>query len=86
MFNIIERYMEKLTKEDVHNFAIKNNVYLSEEELNFTYNFVKKNWKTLLSNPNLLNLERYKDKFSEENYQKINNLIKEYLNRYKSFL
>lgn len=86
MFNIIERFMEKLKKEDIQNFAIKNNVILSEEELAFTYQFVKKNWKIVLSNPNAFNLERYKDKFSEENYLKMNRLLKEYMTRYQSFL
>lgn len=86
MFNIIERYMAKMTKNDVNNFAIKNNVTLNEEELNFTYEFVKKNWNTILSNPNLFHMERYKDKYTEENYHKINKLIREYQNRYKSFL
>jgi len=86
MFNIIERYIAKMQKEDVNNFAIKNNVSLSEEELNFTYEFVKKNWNTILSNPNLFHMERYKDKFTEENYHKIAKLIREYQNRYKSFL
>lgn len=78
--------MSLLKKEDVQNFAIKNNVSLSEEELNFTYEFVKKNWRIILSNPNAFHLEKYKDRFTEENYQKINLLIKEYLKKYQSFL
>ena len=86
MFNMIERYMNKMTKEDVNNFAIKNNVNLSEEELDFTYQFVKKNWKTLVSNPNMFHFERYKNHFSEENYHKIDHLIKEYLTRFSHFL
>lgn len=86
MFNIIERYIERMTKEDVLNFALKNNVNLNEDELAFTYDFVKKNWKTILSNPNLFHFERYKEKYTDENYHKINKLIKEYANRYKSFL
>lgn len=86
MFNMIERYMNNLKKDDINRFALKNNVNLSEEELNFTYAFVIKNWKMILSNPSSFNLERYKDKFSNENYQKINRLIKEYLTRYQAFL
>lgn len=86
MFNFIERYMNNITIEDVNKFAQKNNVFLSNEELQFTYEFVKKNWKTILSNPNIFHLERYKDKFSEENYHKINHLIKEYSIKYQSFL
>lgn len=86
MFHIIERYMNLLTKEDVQKFAIKNNVNLNEEELEFTYIFVKKNWKNILGNPNTFQLNRYKDKFTEENFQKINRLINEYRIKYQSFL
>lgn len=86
MFNIIERYMNKLTKDDVNNFARKNNVFLNEEELDFTYAFVKKNWQTVIANPNTLNLDRYQDKFTEENLVKIKKLFKEYSIRYKNYL
>ena len=51
--------MSLLKKEDVENFALKNNVSLNEEELNFTYEFVKKNWQIILNNPNAFNLEKY---------------------------
>ena len=74
--------MTHFTKEDVKNFALKNQVDLNEEELSFTYEFVKKNWELILRNPNLLNLERYKDHFSEENYQKIQKLIQFYYQKY----
>ena len=71
MYNIIERFMNKLTKEDVNNFALKNNVTLNSEELDFTYAFVMKNWQVLIKNPNMLDLDKYKNKFSEENLLKI---------------
>jgi hypothetical protein len=86
MYNIIERYMDKLSISDVNEFAKKNNVFLSNEELNFTYKFVKKNWQIILANPSALNLDRYKDKFSEENMLKIKMLIKKYLGLYKNYL
>jgi hypothetical protein len=86
MYDIIKRYMDKLKLEDVDNFAKKNNVFLSNEELDFTYKFVKKNWQTLILNPNLLNMDKYKDKYSSENLAKIKKLIKEYLVRYKNYL
>lgn len=86
MYNLIERYMNKISPLDVNNFAQKNNIYLSEEELQFTYQFIKKNWQPILANPNVLNLNRYKDKFSEENFVKIKKLIKEYSIKYKNYL
>lgn len=78
--------MVKMTKEDVNNFAISKNVNLSEEELTFTYEFIKKNWEQIIKNPNLLKLERYESKFSPENFTKIKKLFNEYSARYKAFL
>lgn len=42
MYNLISRYMARLTKEDINNFALKKNANLSPEELDFTYDFIKK--------------------------------------------
>lgn len=86
MYNIISKVMMRLTKEEVNNFAISKNINLSNEELEFTYAFIKKNWEQVIKNPNLLNLERYKDKFTPENFSKIKKLFNEYSSRYQAFL
>ena len=86
MFSLISRYMDKITKDDVYNFALKKNINLSEDELSFTYGFIKKNWNQILSNPNLLNLDRYKDKYTKENFSKIKTLFNEYYSKYHKFL
>ncbi len=78
--------MNNLTKEEVNNFALSKNVNLTSEELDFTYDFVKKNWEQVINNPKLLNLDRYKDKFSPDNFSKIKKLFNEYSARYKSLL
>lgn len=78
--------MNKLTKEDLNNFAISKNIFLSPEETDFAYEFVTKNWEQILNNPNLLNLDRYKNRFSEENFIKIKKLYIEYSSKYKNFL
>ena len=86
MHNLISRYMEKITMEDINNFAIRKNITLSDEELLFTYEFIKKNWNQILSNPNYLNLERYKNKYSNENFNKIKVLFNEYYSKYHKYL
>ena len=86
MFNLVARYMQNLTKDDVNNFATSKNILLSDEELNFTYDFVKRNWQDILGNPNLLDLDRYKNKFSEENFIKIKRLFIEYSQKYSRYL
>ena len=84
--NIIENYINKLSLYDVNNFAIKNNIYLDKDELEFVYSYIKNNYKTIIDNKGYINLEQYKTKFSEENFVKINNLFNEYYKKYKNYL
>lgn len=86
MNNIIEKYMRNITINDVNNFAYKKKVNLSDEELRFTYTFIKQNWEEIIKNPALLNIEQYKDKYSAENFIKIKDLINEYSKKYQSYL
>ena len=86
MYNLIKAYMGKMTIQDVQNFAVSKNIFLSPEELQFVYDFIRKNWEQVIRNPQLLNLDRYKDKFSQENFVKIKKLFMEYSSRYSSFL
>ena len=86
MFNIIERYINKMSKDQINDFAKKNEIYLSGLELDFLYVFIKKNYKEVLSNPALLNIDRYKNKFSDENFVKIKKLYNEYLTKYRNYL
>ncbi len=86
MYNIIEKFILKMTKEDINNFAIKKGVQLNEHELNFIYEFIKKNYKEVLGNPALLNLNLYRQEFSEENFLKIEKIFNEYSKMYFRYL
>lgn len=81
MFDLIGNYINKMNKEDIKSFLEKNNILLDDNELNFTYLFIIKNWRNILSNPNSFNFNNYKDKYSEDNFIKLNKLINNY--RYK---
>ena len=71
MFNIIGAYINKLTKDDVNKFAISKGANLSNEELEFTYSFIKKNWKDVLKNPSIFDIERYSKYYSKDNFIKV---------------
>ena len=71
---------------DLQNLAISKGIDLSKEELDFSFSFIKKNWKNVLSNYNSFDLDKYKDKFSEENFMKINKLYKDLLFKYGRYL
>ncbi len=83
---LIERFINNLTKEKVIDFTISKEVFLSEQELDFMYQFIKKNYKIILSNPSLLNMDLYKNKFSEENFIKIKKIINEYYTKYHNLI
>lgn len=82
MINIIANYIENMKINDVKIFLENNDIYLDNNELLFTYNFIINNWKNFINNPNSFNFSHYKDKYSEDNYIKLNNLINNYRNKY----
>ena len=82
MINMVEPYINKMTKDDINNFALNNNIKLNNNELDFIYNFIKTRYKDILNNPNNFNLVKYKNNFSNENFIKINAIV----NRYKMLL
>ena len=79
MLNIIDLYVQNLKKEDIINFGKKNNITLSDDELDFTYNLIKNDYKKILQNKEAFDLSAYRNNFTTENYQKIEELIKKYI-------
>lgn len=52
MEKLINSYVNKLTKQDILLFADKNNITLTNEEVDIIFNVIKKDWQELLHNPN----------------------------------
>ena len=80
MLNIIDIYVNNMHKEDIVTFAKKNDIDLSSDELDFIFDFIKNNYKDIIKNKDSLNLEEYRDRFSNDNYIKIEELLKKYIN------
>ena len=78
--NIVDIYMNNLRKEDIINFALKKDIRLSNEELDFTYDFIKTHYKEIMKDKHKYNFKDYENNFSKENAEKINKLISEYIN------
>lgn len=76
----IENHIKNISKEDIFKFAEKYNIYLSKQELDWTYSFVKNNYNKFVDNPKSLNLNNYKNNFSENNFNKLTNLYNKYSN------
>ena len=82
MNNIIENYVNKLTISDIKIFLEKNDIYLNKNELLFTYQNIKNNWKDILNNKDSFNINDYAKYYSKDNFNKLNNIINEYRNKY----
>lgn len=86
MYNLIERYINNLTKDDLDRLARSKEIFFSNEELGFAYDFVKKHWSDVVRNYSLFDIDKYKGKFNEENFYKIKLLFKEYSLKYGNML
>lgn len=85
MNNLIGMYVNKMTLKDIENFFRNNNVILSEKEMMFIYDFVKRNWQELLGSYKSFDLKKYKSYFSAENYPKLESLLEVYRKKYATY-
>ena len=79
---LISEYINRMTLDDVNNFAIKNGIILKEDEVKLIYNHIKSNWRTIVfGNPRGI-LDDLKNKLDNTSYQKIETLYIYFKNRY----
>lgn len=81
----IKKYIDKITINDIESFALKNNIYLNNQELNIIFNLIKSNWENILNNTNET-LAYLKQEFNYETYIKIENLCFIYKQKYQNYL
>ncbi len=86
MNKLIESYINNLTVDKLGSLATKNNIYLSENELGFSYKFIKKNWSNILTNITSFNIEKIKNNYTEENFNKIKKLYLTSIRKYANYL
>ena len=76
--NIIKNYVNKLNENNIKNYFIKENISISDEEIDTIYYYIKNNYKDIMNDPNpYLNIA--KDKLNEKVYNKILFLKDKYL-------
>ncbi len=83
---LIDSYVYNMKKSDVYDFALKNGINLSEEELIYIYNVIKKEYQTIIyGNPDFIFADM-KSKFSLETITKAENLYLDFNMRYGNYL
>jgi len=71
---LVSDYVKRLTKEDVIKFSESQGIILEETELNTIYDYIKKDYKTILYGNARSILDELKQKVKPLTYQKIENL------------
>lgn len=75
---LISEYVKMITKDDINKFALKQGVSLTKDELDIIYNYVKKDYKTVIyGNPRVI-LDELKIKVRPLTYNKIESLYEQF--------
>lgn len=83
---LIESYIKNIKKKDIYEFGLKNNIELTEKDVDILYHYLINNWQDLLYG-------NYRGVFSEleshidkDKFLKIKNLFDFYFNKYQNLL
>ena len=78
---LIKEFISRMTFKDINNFAEKEGITLEKNETELIYNYIKKDYLTLLhGNPRSI-LDEIKDKVRPNVYNKIEQLYIQFKNK-----
>ncbi len=85
MHKLIENYVQNIRKKDIYDFALKNDILLTEKEQDILYHYLQNNWEEILygNSRDFVSLENQIDK---EKFLKIKKLFDFYFNKYHNLL
>ena len=86
MDSLIKQYVNKMTINNINDFAIKNNIKLCENELNLLLSIVQNHYQDILNGNDEIIKKKLKDTLAEENYNKIIKLYENYKAKYQGYL
>ena len=68
--SIIGSYVKRLSKDDIKNYCFKENLSITDDEVDIIYYYVKNNWKDIMYDCTPY-LKIAKEKLSKDVYEKI---------------
>ena len=81
---LLKEYINKLNKDKIKEISLKNNIFLSDIELNIIYKYIKERYLDFIKNPNII-INELKDKLSKDNYLKLLNIYNLYKDKIKVY-
>ena len=82
---LIKNYLSKLSIDNLKEFALKNNISLTESELKYLLTLAKENFDDILINENKY-LNMIKNNINPSEFEKVKELFLYYKNKYKGYL
>ncbi len=78
---LLQEYINRLKKEDINNFALKQGITLEKYELDIIYKYIKEEYKKIIyGNPRGI-LDEIKEQVKPLTYSKIENLYMKFKDR-----
>ncbi|MDO4963131.1 MAG: hypothetical protein Q4E75_03440 [bacterium] len=85
MKGLIKNYLDNLSISKLNEFAVKNEIYLDNNDLEYILSLAKNNYEDILKDDKKY-LDLLKNRLSKENYEKVKDLFLYYKNRYNGYL
>lgn len=82
---LISEYVNRMTKNDVNDFALKQGITLDNNELDIIYNYIKNNYKTIIYGNPISILEEIKYQVKSLTYNKIESLYSKFKDKIELF-
>ena len=85
MKSLIKNYIDLLSTQKLEQYALKNNINLTNNELEYLLNLVKNNYEDIIKNDEKY-LKEIENNISSPESKKIIELYFKYKNKYKGYL
>ena len=85
MKSLIKNYIELLSIDKLKEFGLKNNINLTNIELNYLLDLIKNNYEDMIKDDTKY-LEHVKKNINPTEFEKLKELYLYYKNRYKGYL
>ncbi|MBQ9071539.1 MAG: DUF2624 family protein [Bacilli bacterium] len=85
MKSLIKNYIDLLSVDKLNEFGIKNDIHLTNNQLEYLLNLIQNNWEDILKDETKY-LDELQKNVSRDNFIKIKELVIYYKKRYKGYL
>ena len=85
MNSLIKQYINKITINNINDFAVKHNIILNKKELGILYDITKNHYEEVLKDDSKIK-EYLKQTINTDNYNKIIDLYEIYKEKYLNYL